>query len=156
LTDSAETGNPTNTRQDMIDQLRTELDEAGWRNIRLVERMLSSWSLTFPQVMVLSFLDRLGPDLDMSRIAEFTGLPASTITSIMDRLVSRELAERHQGETDRRRVTGSITEEGRNILGELESLRDASLSRMLEPFSDEELAILLKMINQWTSMIESI
>lgn len=152
----ADKHNPTGDRRQLIDQLRTDLDEAGWRNIRLVERMLSSWSLTFPQVMVLSFLDRLGPELDMSRIAEFTGLPASTITSIMDRLVSRELAERHQGETDRRRVTGSITRAGRDILSELESMREASLTRMLDPFSDEELAIILKLVNQWTATLESI
>ena len=127
----------------------------GWRNLRYVERSLAPYALTFPQAMVLTFLHRLGPDLLMSQIAECTGLPASTITSIMDRLVKSGLAERQQGFTDRRRITGSITDSGFQLLKKLEDTRNTSLSIILETFSDEELVVLARLVDRWAEMMES-
>jgi DNA-binding MarR family transcriptional regulator len=90
----------------------------------------------------------------MSSIADRTGLPASTITSIMDRLVGRGLAERHRGATDRRSITGSITEEGLQIPRAREAQRDASLSTMLADFTDDELNAIMKLIDRWAELTD--
>lgn len=137
------------SRQELIDRLSSNIDRLAWRNLRLAEQMLRPHGLTFPQVLVLSLLSHLGPDLEMSRIASATGLPASTITSIMDRLVRRELAARHPGTTDRRSITGSITPQGREILALLEEDRDQSLARILDECSDDEIRTLLKVIDRY-------
>lgn len=142
---------PNNTRHDLIDRLRGELDQMAWRNLRRAEDMLRPYGLTFPQLLVLSFLKRLGPDLEMSRIASLSGLPASTITSIMDRLVKRDLAERTPGTTDRRIVTGSITQQGSDVLALMESHRDQAITEILEDFSKDEILTILKLIDRYVS-----
>jgi len=148
--------NGTETRQELIDRLGSDIDRLGWRNLRLAEQMLRPHGLTFPQVLVLSFLSRLGPDLEMSRIASATGLPASTITSVMDRLVKRDLAERNPGTTDRRSVTGSITGQGREILAHLERQRDRSLASTLDECTDAEIRVLLKVIDRYLTRTDGV
>lgn len=144
----------TSSRQDLIDRLSSSIDRLGWRNLRLAEEMLRPHRLTFPQVLVLTFLSRLGPDLEMSRIAGASGLPASTITSIMDRLVKRGLAQRHPGTTDRRSVTGSITAQGQDMLAVLERERDQSLARIVGECSDDEIRTLLRIIDRYLTHTE--
>lgn len=143
-------------RSTLVKTLGAEFDEMGWRNLRYIERVLTPYALTFPQAMVLLSLERLGPHLVMSSIAELTSLSASTVTSIMDRLVTRGLAERRPAPGDRRSVTGSITAEGRRILKEMQTARDASLSAVFAGFSNEELAVLLRFVERWADMTEEI
>lgn len=143
-------------RSTLVKTLGAEFDEMGWRNLRYIERVLSPYSLTFPQAMVLLSLQRLGPHLVMSSIAELTSLSASTVTSIMDRLVTRGLAARQPAPEDRRSVTGSITAEGRRILQDMETARDASLSAVFADFSNEEMAVLLRFVERWSEMTQTI
>jgi DNA-binding MarR family transcriptional regulator len=136
----------------VLSQLRDAIEEMGWQNLRDAERTLSPYQLTFPQAIALSILDRQGPDLAMAKLAAQTGLPASTITSIMDRLVLRGLAERRHLPTDRRKITGSLTEEGTRLVRELDAQRRQSLVDFMEGFTDEELALLTKLIERWTAL----
>jgi DNA-binding MarR family transcriptional regulator len=136
----------------MLSQLRDAIEEMGWQNLRDAERTLSPYQLTFPQAIALSILDRQGPDLAMAKLAAQTGLPASTITSIMDRLVLRGLVERRHLPTDRRKITGSLTEEGTRLVRELDAQRRQSLVDFMEGFTDEELALLTKLIERWTAL----
>jgi DNA-binding MarR family transcriptional regulator len=144
----------TGDRRELVSRLRDAIDDMGWRNLRIAERMLAPYGLTFPQVIVLALLDQHGPELEMSQIASRTGLPASTITGIMDRLVARGFAIRHQSETDRRRITGSVADDGVRVLHELDAARVSTLSRLVEDFSLEEIALLTRLIDRWTAISE--
>jgi DNA-binding MarR family transcriptional regulator len=144
----------TGDRRELVGRLRDAIDDMGWRNLRIAERMLAPHGLTFPQVIVLALLDQHGPELEMSQIAARTGLPASTITGIMDRLVARGFAVRHQSETDRRRITGSVAEDGVRVLRELDAARVSTLSRLVEDFTLEEIALLTRLIDRWTTISE--
>lgn len=141
-------------RRELIGRLRDAIDDMGWRNLRIAERMLAPYGLTFPQVIVLALLDQHGPELEMTTIAQQTGLPASTITGIMDRLVAREFAVRHPSETDRRRITGSASAEGARVLQELDAARVASLEHLMDGFSLEEIDLLTRLIDRWTTISE--
>jgi DNA-binding MarR family transcriptional regulator len=141
-------------RMEAVAEVRTAVDEMGWQNLRVAERLLAPYRITFPQVIVLALLQEHGPDLEMSRIAAQTSLPASSITSVMDRLVARGWAERHHSETDRRRITASITDDGTRLLEELAALRDASFSRVMEQFSLDELQQLASFIRRWMAIID--
>lgn len=141
-------------RRELISHLRDAIDDMGWRNLRVAERMLAPYGLTFPQVIVLALLEQHGPELEMSAIAQQTGLPASTITGIMDRLVARRFAVRHHSETDRRRITGSASADGAHVLKELDAARVASLERLVDDFSPAEIELLTRLIDRWTSISE--
>lgn len=144
----------TDERRELLMHLRDAIDDMGWRNLRIAERMLAPYGLTFPQVIVLALLEQQGPELEMSQIAAQTGLPASTITGIMDRLVARGYAERHHSETDRRRITGSVSEDGGRVLRELDAERVASLERLMDDFSLDEIGLLTRLIDRWTAISE--
>lgn len=146
----------TPDRSALIDQLRDALDDMGWQNLRYAERLLAPYGLTFPQAIVLALLETDGPEIEMSHIATRTSLPASTITSIMDRLVARGYATRHPSSTDRRRITGSASAEGRTVLQELESTRRETLDRLVADFSDEELGLLSRLIDRWTAISDDL
>lgn len=141
-------------RRALLAQLLVAIDDMGWRNLRTAERMLAPHGLTFAQAIALALLAKGEPELDMSRVAAKTGLPASTVTGIMDRLVARGLVKRHHSETDRRRITASATEAGIAILQELNASRLTSLQRLMDDFSPEEIRLLSRLIDRWTSITE--
>lgn len=141
-------------RREEVAHLLEAIDDMGWRNLRTAERMLAPHGLTFPQAIALALLAEQGPELEMSRVSAQTGLPASTVTGIMDRLVARGLATRHHSETDRRRITASATDAGIAILQELNAARLASLQRLMDDFSLDETRLLSRLIARWTSITE--
>lgn len=141
-------------RRQVISRLRDAVDDMGWRNLRHAEQMLAPYGITFPQAIVLALLDHQGPQVEMSRIATQTGLPASTITGIMDRLVARGYAVREHPETDRRRITGSVSAEGTRVLQELDATRVESLEHLMEGFTLDEIELLTRLIDRWTAISE--
>lgn len=143
-------------RTDVLNELREALEDMDWRNLQVAERMLEPYHLTFPQAAVLNILNSQGPDMEMSQIAARTGLPPSTITSIMDRLLLRRFVERRQNPADRRRITGSITEEGKRVVEELYLQRRSLLAKLLAGYSDDELALLHGLLVRWSEMAEKI
>ena len=140
------------TRDDLLDNLRDALEDLDWRNLQLADRILAPYQLTLPQLAVLTILDSVGPNVEMSRIASRTGLPPSTITSIMDRLLLRRFVERRHHPDDRRRVTGSITDEGRSIVDELRQKRRALVTDLMSSLTDDELRVLWRLVNRWMSI----
>jgi DNA-binding MarR family transcriptional regulator len=138
-------------RDGLLDNLRDALEDLDWRNLQLADRILAPYHLTLPQLAVLTILDRIGPNVEMSRIATRTGLPPSTITSIMDRLLLRHYVERRHHPDDRRRVTGSITDEGRAVVEELRQQRRQIITHLLGALSDEELRVLWHLVDRWLS-----
>src|SRR5690606_41365675 len=113
----------TDSRDGLLDNLRDALEDLDWRNLQLADRILAPYQLTLPQLAVLTILDRIGPNVEMSRIATRTGLPPSTITSIIDRLLLRRVGERRHHPDDRPRVTGSITDDARALVEDLRQQR---------------------------------
>ncbi|HLU34500.1 MAG TPA: MarR family transcriptional regulator [Thermomicrobiales bacterium] len=144
----------TDSRDGLLDNLRDALEDLDWRNLQLADRILAPYQLTLPQLAVLTILDRIGPNVEMSRIATRTGLPPSTITSIMDRLLLRRFVERRHHPDDRRRVTGSITDDGRAVVEELREQRRKIITDLLGSLSDDELRVLWHLVDRWLSFSE--
>jgi DNA-binding MarR family transcriptional regulator len=76
----------------------------------------------------------------MGQVAEATQFPASSMTSITDRLVERGLVERGAHPTDRRAVVASITPAGEDLLRQVEEARRRDAIEALAGISDENLA----------------
>ena len=144
----------TDSRDGLLDNLRDALEDLDWRNLQLADRILAPYQLTLPQLAVLTILDRIGPNVEMSRIATRTDLPPSTITSIMDRLLLRRFVERRHHPDDRRRVTGSITDDGRAVVEELREQRRKIITDLLGSLSDDELRVLWHLVDRWLSFSE--
>jgi DNA-binding MarR family transcriptional regulator len=85
------------------------------RSIDLHNQELAAKSkLTAPQHVCLRQLHRDGP-LCPSDLARLVFLSQATVTGIIDRLELRGLVKRQRSHPDRRRVTVSLTEAGREL-----------------------------------------
>ncbi|MEJ2603805.1 MAG: MarR family transcriptional regulator [Gammaproteobacteria bacterium] len=87
--------------------------------------------LTTSQLLVLELLSLAG-ELTVGGIADRVGLTQGTVTSLIDKLQARELVSRRRGSADRRQVKVSLTEEGRELLGQAPT---ALQTRFLAEFS---------------------
>lgn len=99
------------------------VEDAILRSLRRITRaidmhsrwMASHFGLTVPQLVCLRTLAKQ-QDLTPSALSREVDLSQATITGIVDRLVKRGLVDRQRSETDRRRVTLSITDAGNTLL----------------------------------------
>ena len=87
---------------------------------------------------LLVVLDSEGP-LPMTRVAETLVCSLPNATGMIDRMEERGLIERSRDDRDRRVVRVSITDAGRQVVGEHESMRQNHVRRLLEsmPIADQ-------------------
>jgi DNA-binding MarR family transcriptional regulator len=79
------------------------------------KRLAFTVGLTPSQLLVLQLLSERG-ETSSGEIAQLTQLKHATITSLVDKLVSRDLVQRRRCETDRRRVWLCLLPDGETIL----------------------------------------
>lgn len=105
--------------------------------------------LTLPQYRVLVFLAiRERPASD---VASLLGVTPSTVTSVVDGLVARDLVSRSTDPTDRRRVVLSLTAGGRIAVEQGDQVVGAALDRLLarlDPTDAERAMVGLELLNQ--------
>lgn len=86
------------------------------RAIDLRSKQLSKeFGITGPQLMVLQAIAK-HPGTMVREIADSVNLSAATITSILDRLESRELVQRIRSTQDKRRVGVYLSESGQSTV----------------------------------------
>jgi DNA-binding MarR family transcriptional regulator len=87
---------------------------------------------------LMSMLDRHG-ELTMSRIAELLDVSDSNATGLIDRMEERGFVERLRRPDDRRVVLVRVSERGRQILTDIEVVRDDLMRRVLARLDDGQL-----------------
>jgi len=87
---------------------------------------------------VLKILDIRG-DLPMSEIGRKVHISKSNMTSLIDKLVENELAERLPDKNDRRVINISITDKGKDILKDWRMYSTKEIKKNLSVLSDEDL-----------------
>lgn len=106
-------------------------------------------ALTPPQFYMLHLIRQQGK-CKMTELADKMEVKPSAITVMIDRLVAHSLVERTHGERDRRVVFIELTERGRDVLAEMEQMRNRIVRRCLdkiEPHEAEQfLTILEKLV----------
>lgn len=128
-------------------------EEQGRRFSELAGRIRSSmarrryadeWSqidLTMPQLRSLALLFT-GPQR-MSEIAETLGTSLQATTSLIDRLVDKQLVERAGDSADRRVVLCRLTASGQREVERLHGISHARLDELLDVLSDDELEVVV-------------
>lgn len=117
---------------------------AGFHAAMLELRCLSSQRMlrrgvSMTHYHVMSMLERHG-EMTMSRLAEMLDVSLSNATGLVDRMEERGLVERVRSAADRRVVLARITSHGRELLAEVEILREDIIGRVLGRLDDERLA----------------
>ena len=94
--------------------------------------------LSMSQMKVLMLL-AVGGERRMSDLAPQLGISLSTLSSLVERLVEADLAQRRDDVRDRRTVLVSLTPGGRALLDRFQELGAAQLRELLAQLSAEEL-----------------
>lgn len=126
--------------------------------IRVVEHMNNDNIMAFTKafrhplgispILVLSELKSKGPQ-KQAELAETIGYTKGAMTSIADKLVKLEMAERLYDENDRRTIRLKITEVGLQALQEAQAIGEEVFIKLFEPLSEAE-------ISQYLSIQEKI
>lgn len=102
------------------------------------ERLLRK-GISMAQLHVLYLVESHG-QMPMSRLAEMLDVSLSNATGLIDRVEERHLVERTRVATDRRMVMVCLTPAGRQMLDEIEVVREEILRRVLDELDPPQLA----------------
>jgi DNA-binding MarR family transcriptional regulator len=117
---------------------------------------LEAWvelGLTMTQVRVL-FLLRREAGASAGSLAEALNVTPSTLTRIVDRLVSNGLVRREADEEDRRLVRHRLSDKGARAVEELERGGRARLNRVMDKLSAAQLERLVSGLEDFTAALE--
>lgn len=106
-------------------------------------KQLSEYGITPSQYGVLNCLWQYG-DLSPSRIREILSLEASSVSGLLDRMQKSGLIDRHIDQNNRRIIIVSPTEKSMSVKDSVEAVVEEMNDKFLQPFSDEERAVLRK------------
>ena len=122
---------------------------AAARLARVSGSALVDADLTLPQYRVLVFLAAGGrPATD---VAALLGVTPSTVTSVVDGLVTRSLVERTTDPADRRKVVLALTDAGQQAMERGDQVVGGALDRLLarlEPAEAETALVGLELLNR--------
>ena len=132
-------------RQQIIRDFSEVLDRNSRLLIQVTTRELAdTYGLSLLQAHALETLWRGKAELEMSALATTTGLPASSVTSIVERLVRLGLVERYHSEVDRRRVLARITPAGEDVMTRIDAWGIGLFEYLLGNTSTEEMLTCIK------------
>jgi len=122
---------------DLVDQILDQLEPMIARQRKAVARHGCLRAISSTHLHVLFLLEGEGP-LPMSRLAELLDVSLPNVTGIVDRMVERGLVERGRDADDRRVVTVSATNRGRETVEEIDQVRRRALGSVLEQLTPEQ------------------
>lgn len=96
-----------------------------------------SAEVSLQELQVIVFLGKYGP-AKMSDIAGDMNASASNLTAIVDRLISKDMAERKRSEKDRRVVFVGLADAGMAVLKAYEGIKRQHSRMLLERLSPED------------------
>ena len=94
--------------------------------------------ISMTQLHVMHLLDHHG-EMPMSRLAEMLDVSLSNGTGLIDRVEERGFVERIRVPSDRRMVMVRLTPAGRQMLDEIETVREQVLRRVLDKLDSRQL-----------------
>ena len=119
---------------------------------------LRSWvrrGLTMAQLQVLFHL--FGSEgRPVGSLADEMNVRPATMTGLTDRLVGQGLAEREADPSDRRIVLVKLTDEGRRVVGEIESASQDYLGAVFERMGDRAVERFRRSLEEFTAAANEI
>lgn len=129
---------------DRLDQLMHRLTQSQTSQER---NYLARGLITIPQMLILHLVVER-KTCTMRTLAQSLDIKGSTVTGIVDRLVSLGLLKRFNSETDRRAVLAEITPKGRKIIEHLCAEKRKFIANLFQHVSQQERAAILEIMEK--------
>jgi DNA-binding MarR family transcriptional regulator len=94
--------------------------------------------------------------LSSGELAQAADLSPATVTQMLDSLVERGLVTRLRSETDRRIVTCSLTDSGRDVIAQRRAQFQGTWNEALSEFSVAELAVAAAVFDRIAAMFDGL
>jgi DNA-binding MarR family transcriptional regulator len=118
------------------------------KKIFLPEEWLAiDFEISKQEFLALLVIDKSG-EVIMSQVADSLNMPMSTLTGVIDRLVKKGYISRNRNENDRRIVTISLTEKGRELTEKIKIIVMDYIKGIYNILSEEEVQILFTIGNK--------
>ena len=130
-------------KSELADQF---VELAEYLNRQMHTGRLDEWEgldMTIPQIKTLVLLKRMGP-LRMGNISIFLGRALSATTTVVDRLVEKELVDRVSDPNDRRVVICELTGSGRQAVERFWRIGRERLDMVVDLLDVEQLEMVVK------------
>ena len=113
------------------------------RTVRAEMRRHRAADLSVPQFRTLNFLNRQA-GASLSQVAEHIGLTLPSMSLLVDGLVERKLISRNTHDTDRRRITLTLTARGQSVLEAAHGATQAALAEKLAALSAQDRTLVVQ------------
>lgn len=143
-------------RAELVKDMRAATDELARTALGVQTRIMRQHGLTILQALVLRAVSREEQPPDMVHIAELTGLPPSTLTSVVDKLEERSLARRQPHSVDRRRITVDITTEGRALMADLDVSGDRLMLELIAEIPADDVRTTIRVVERLAEAMGSV
>jgi DNA-binding MarR family transcriptional regulator len=128
------------------------------RIIRAVDihsrKLNSEFHITAPQMICLYSIAK-HDGMTLSQLAKEVSLGASTVTGIVDRLESKDLVRRQRSTEDRRRISLTITDAGRDVTKASPTLLQDRFAERLRELPELEQATIALSLERVVQMMEA-
>ncbi|WP_425473965.1 MarR family winged helix-turn-helix transcriptional regulator [Sphingomonas montanisoli] len=122
-----------------------------WR--QLADAVLVEFGVSNSTSWCLLWLDRLGPDVRQTDLAQAIGITQPSLVRLVDQLQQSGLVVRVQDPDDKRSNRLLLTDEGRHLAGTIEArLRDVR-AELFDGLSDADLETALRLIDTLSERI---
>jgi DNA-binding MarR family transcriptional regulator len=118
------------------------------------KRIVKACGLTIPQVMVLRAIADLG-DVTVRRVAGHVSLSQATVTTILNRLESRELVIRVRSNKDKRVVNARLTQSGWETLNSAPALLHEKFIERFEGLGKHQQGEILMALQRVAEMMDA-
>lgn len=137
-----------------IDEVLTSLR----RVIRAIDlhsrQLVKTANITGPQLRLLQLI-RLHQHATIKELADAMALSQATVTSIVDRLESRELITRVRSQTDKRKIHPQLTARGNALLDDAPTLLQDSFVRRFDQLPSWEQHMIIASIQRVAEMMDA-
>ncbi len=137
-----------------IDEVLTSLR----RVIRAIDlhsrQLVKTANITGPQLRLLQLI-RLHQHATIKELADAMALSQATVTSIVDRLESRELITRVRSQTDKRKIHPQLTASGNALLDDAPTLLQDSFVRRFDQLQSWEQHMIIASIQRVAEMMDA-
>jgi DNA-binding MarR family transcriptional regulator len=139
------------TKAGVIDDLRASFGELKCiGSERLVRQGIS-----MTQLHVLNLLDRHG-EMAMNRLADMLDVSMSAASGLVDRIEEHGYVERIRVPSDRRVVIARVTDVGRRLIDDVDSVQTEVLHRILDRLDEAQLTRLAAAMGDLRTAVDAI